>query len=108
MSALDDQYNKTVNDQRDYMVKLQDAFNQHCDQIAADVQKKLATIPEKDLEQRKAVFEEQKKQLDDALAQLKKEIDASHTTIRKKLETLHRQREEEMITQLEQLMTKFK
>ena len=108
MSVLDDQYNKTVNDQRDYLAKLQEAFNQHCDSITAEAQKKLAAIPEKNLEERKKVFDDQKKQLDEALAQLKKEIDNSHNQVRKKLEEIHRQREEERIKQLEQIMDKFR
>lgn len=108
MSDLDDQYNKTVNDQRDYLLKLQEAFNQHCDGIAADAQKKLAATPETDLQTRKNIFDNQKKQLDDALAQLKKETDTSHTQVRKKLEEIHRHREEERITQLEQIMTNFR
>jgi len=107
MSALDDLYNKTVNDQRDYLVKLQEAFNQHCDQITAEAQKKLTVIPETDLQTRKNVFDEQKKLLDEALIQLKKEIDSSHTQVRKKLEEIHGQRELETISELEQIMTKF-
>lgn len=108
MSALDDQYNKTVNDQRDYLLQLQQAFNQHCDGITAETQKKLTVIPESNLEERKRIFDDQKKQLDDTLAQLKKEIDASHAKVRKKLEDIHRQREEERITQLEQIMDQLK
>ena len=108
MSALDDQYNKTVSDQRDYLMQLQQAFNQHCDGITAEAQKKLAATPETNLEERKRIFDDQKKQLDDALAQLKKEIDTSHTKVRNKLEEIHRKREEERITQLEQIMDKLK
>ena len=107
MSALDDLYNKTVNDQRDYLAKLQQAFNQHCDEITAVAQKKLTETPETDLQTRKNIFDEQKKQLDEALALLKKEIDASHGRVRKKLEEIHSQREQEKIMQLEQIMAKF-
>lgn len=107
MSALDDLYNKTVNDQRDYLVKLQTAFNSHCEGITAEAQKKLSTIPETDTQTRKQVFEEQKKQLDEALGSLKKEIDASSMAVRKKLEEIHRQREEAKLTEIEQIMSKF-
>ena len=107
MSALDDLYNKTVNDQRDYLTKLQTAFNSHCEGITAEAQKKLSAIPETDTQSRKLIFENQKKQLDEALGSLKKEIDSSSMKVRKKLEDIHRQREEEKLTEIEQLMTKF-
>lgn len=107
MPTLDELYNQTVNEQRDYLTKLQDAFNRHCDEITTEAQHKLKEIPETNIEARQAVFQEQRKKLDEALAQLKTEVDTSTGRIRRKLEEIHRQREELKLKELEQIMTKF-
>jgi len=107
MASLDEEYNQAINNQRDYLARLQDAFNKHCDEITTNAQNKLKTIPETNPETRQQVFEEQKKLLDEALAQLKTEIDTSTGKTRKKLEDIHTQREAEKIKQLENLMTRF-
>lgn len=105
MPTLDEQYNQIINDQRDYLAKLQEAFNKRCDEITKQAEAKLAQIPENDTENRKKIFAEQKKQLDEALKQLKQEIEASGTKTRKKLEEIHTKREESKLAELEKMMS---
>lgn len=101
MAAADDQYTQTIKAQRDYLVKLQDAFNKRCDDIAVATNLKLKAVPETDTEGRKKIFDEQKQQLDEALNQLKKEVNRSGGETRKKLEELYTQREAGVISNLE-------
>ena len=101
MPTPDELYIQTINEQRDYLAKLQAAFNQQCDQIALQANEKLKAIPETDTAARKAVFDEQKKLLDTALSQLKTEIAHSGTANRHKLEEIHTQREVAVIANLE-------
>jgi hypothetical protein len=107
MSVLDDQYNQAINQHRDYLAKLQTAFNAHCDQITAAAQKQLQAIPETSAEARQAVMAEQKKQMEAALSQLKAEIDLSTNKNRRVLEEIHAQREAQRLAELEQIMTQM-
>ena len=101
MANIDEIYSQTIKNQRDYLVKLQDAFNKHCDEIAARTNQKLATTPESDTEGRKKIFDEQKKLLDEALTQLRNEVNRSSNEVRHKLEELHGQREQSFLQNLE-------
>ena len=107
MPTLDEQYLQAANEQRNYLLKLQEAFNQHCDQITAETQTKLAAIPETDVESRQKLMEDQKKKLADALTELGKAIDASSGANRKKLEEIHTAREAIKLQELEQTMADF-
>jgi vacuolar-type H+-ATPase subunit E/Vma4 len=104
MPTLDEQYLQAVNEQRDYLQRLQEAFNQHSDQITAETQAALAAIPETDVESRQKLLEEQKKKLSDALAQLGIEIETSSSKSRKKLEEIHSAREAVKLQEMEQTM----
>lgn len=103
---LDSKYQETIDKQRDYLSKLQEAFNQHCDQITAEAETQLKAIPEapSNTEARQQVYEAQKKKLDEALSQLRGEIDRSSRETRKKLEEINQQREESKLEELEQLI----
>jgi len=107
MSQLDDQYNQTINQHRDYLAKLQTAFNERCNQITEAAQKQLQAIPETSLEARNAVMTEQKKQMEDALNQLQSEINLSTGKTRRALEDIHAQREALRLQELEQIMTQM-
>jgi hypothetical protein len=101
MPTAEELYTQTIQAQRDYLVKLQDAFNKRCDEVAAMTNEKLKTVPETDVEGRKKIFEEQKQLLDQALTQLKNEVNHSGMETRKKLEDLYTQREVTVLNNLE-------
>jgi hypothetical protein len=101
-------YNQTIASQRDYLVKLQEAFNKRCDEIATITNQKLSTLPETDIEGRKKIFDEQKKLLDEALTQLKNEVTRSGTETRHKLEGIYAEREISVIANLENDIKKLK
>ena len=44
MPTPDELYNQTIQAQRDYLTKLQEAFNKRCDDIAVQTNQKLATV----------------------------------------------------------------
>ncbi len=99
-------YLQTIDEHKDYLTKLQEAFNIHCAQITAQTQQRLKEIPENDIESRGKIIEEQKKLLDEALSQLKKEINESGAKNRKKLEEIHTLRENMKIKELEDILTR--
>lgn len=97
-------YQQTIDKQRNYLLKLQSAFNEHCDQITVDAEKKLNTVPMEAKEQRDVVMKEQKMKLDQALSQLRREIESSSLATRKKLEEINNQREQEKLKELENMI----
>ncbi len=101
MPNLDDTYTQTVNEQRNYLLSLQTAFNQHCEEITAQAQEKLNKTPETDIEGRKKIADEQKKLLEDAIVQLKKEINGSSSKNRVRLEEIFSQIENAKLADLE-------
>lgn len=103
---LDIKYKETIDKQRDYLSKLQEAFNEHCDQITTEAEAQLEGIPEMNTETRQQIYETQKAKLNEALAQLRGEIDRSSRETRKKLEEINNQREESKLEELENLIQK--
>lgn len=101
MPTADELYIQTIETQRDYLVKLQDAFNKRCDEIAVSTNEKLKTVPETETEGRKKIFDEQKQLLDQALNELKNAINISSGEVRRKLEEIYTQREVNVINSLE-------
>ncbi len=101
MATVDEQYKQTIQAQRDYLVKLQEAFNKRCDEVATLTNEKLKTVPETDTEGRKKIFDEQKTLLDQALNQLKNEVTRSGSETRRKLEELYAQKEVAVLGNLE-------
>jgi|GEM_PF-6857613 len=94
-------YNQAIQAQKDYLSKLQIAFDKRCDEVAAQTNEKIKAVPETDIEGRKKIFDEQKQQLDEALAQLKSEVNRSSAETRKKLESLYAEEESDVLANLE-------
>ena len=107
MATSEELYRQTINIQKEYLAKLQTAFNNRCDEIAVTIRKKLDQTPETDVDGRKKIAEEQKKLLDDALAQLKNEITRSGNELRHKLEEIQAQSEAIVLKKLEEQMTRI-
>jgi argininosuccinate lyase len=106
MPTLDEQYNQAAEDQKNYLLQIQTAFNQHCSEITELAKVKLSQIPESDMENRNKVTEEQKQKLSEALQQLKTEINTRSTNTRIKLEQIHSQREAIKLQELEKTISK--
>lgn len=102
--TLDEQYQQIIDDQRTYLLKLQDDFNKKCDEAKVKAQEKLKKVPEDDKEAREAVLNEQKAELEEALHVLKSEVDHSTRGIMKKLEEIVRQKEQQVLSDLERQM----
>lgn len=102
--SLEQQYEKVISEQRDYLSRLQTAFNAHCDEIAQKTAEKLKDIPENDKETRKKIYQEQKRELDEGLKKLKTEIEKSSSETRKKLEDINSKREAREIKELEDMI----
>ncbi len=104
MPTLDEQFLQTINQQRDYLAKLQETFDKQCDEITAKAKVKLATIPAENVEDKNKIVQEQKIELDQALETFKNEVTHSNSVTRKKLEDIHSQREAAVLLQLEEEM----
>lgn len=100
--TLDEQYQKTIDDQRAYLLKLQEDFNKACDAAKAKAEAKLKEIPETDKESKEEVLKQQKSELEEALHILKTEVDHSTRDTMKKLEIIVREKEKAVLSELEQ------
>lgn len=100
--TLDEQYQKTIDEQRAYLLKLQDEFNKACDVAKEKAQKRLKEIPADNKEARAAVLNEQKSELNEALSKLRQAVDESTRATMKKLEEIVRQKETKILEELEQ------
>lgn len=105
--TLDEQYQQAIDDQRAYLQKLQEDFNRVCETAKTKAQEKLKTIPETDKEAREAVLKEQKTELEAALHTLKTEVDHSTRMTMKKLEEVIREKEKEVLSDLEKQMAEL-
>ena len=105
--TLDEQYQKIIDDQRTYLLKLQDDFNKKCDEAKARAQEKLKGIPEENKEAREDVLQAQKEELEEALHILKSEVNHSTRTTMKQLEEIVRQKEEKVLADLEAQIAKL-
>lgn len=99
--TLDEQYQKTIDDQRAFLMQLQTDFNKTCDVAKENAQKKLKEIPETDKENREEVLKGQKSELEAALHILKTEVDRSTRETMKKLEEIIREKEKQTLSDLE-------
>lgn len=99
--SLDELYQKTIDDQRNYLLGLQNEFNKKCDEIRDRAQAELAKIPNEDREGKQAVLVKQKEELEEALRWLKGEVNSSTMHTMKKLEEIQRKREERVLSDLE-------
>lgn len=99
--TLDEQYQKVIDDQRTYLLKLQDDFNKACDEAKKRAQEKLKGIPDTDKEAREQVLKDQKQELEEALHILKSEVDHSTKGTMRKLEAVVHEKEKQILADLE-------
>lgn len=99
--TLDEQYQKTIDDQRTYLLKLQDDFNKACEGAKTKAQEKLKEVPEENKEAREAILNEEKTELEQALHILKVEVDRSTKETMRNLEAIIRKKEAVILADLE-------
>ena len=99
--TLDEQYQKTIDDQRAYLLKLQDDFNKACEEIKKRAQEKLKGIPDEDKEKKEEVLKDQKTELEGQLHTLKVEVERSTKNTMRKLEAIIREKEKQILADLE-------
>ncbi|MBU1018045.1 hypothetical protein KKA33_03380 [Patescibacteria group bacterium] len=87
-------YQDTIDYHRDYLNRLHEAFNKHCEAIGAKAKEQLGQIDESDEEKRKEILTAEQKELDEALNQLKTAINQNNAEARKKLEEIQNKIEE--------------
>lgn len=102
--TLDEQYQKVIDDQRTYLLKLQDDFNKACDEAKKRAQERLKGIPDTDKEAREGVLKDQKQELEEALHILKSEVDHSTRETMRKLEAVVHEKEKQILADLEKQM----
>lgn len=102
--TLDEQYQKVIDDQRAYLLKLQDDFNKACDEAKKRAQEKLKGIPDTDKEAREQVLKDQKQELEEALHILKSEVDHSTRKTMRELESVVHEKEKQILADLEKQM----
>lgn len=73
---------------QDFLDKVREAFNAHCEQIKDKATKKFEAIPEEDEDGRRQVLDEQKAELDTALSELKQLLSKRGAEVRRQLEEL--------------------
>lgn len=105
--TLDQEYQQTIDDQRAYLLKLQDDFNKKCEDAKTRAQAKLKQIPEGDKEGREKVLKDQKAELEAALTMLKNEVDHSTKATMRKLEEIVRKKEVQILAGLEDQLSKL-
>ncbi|MBN2087463.1 hypothetical protein JW758_03880 [Candidatus Peregrinibacteria bacterium] len=70
----------------DYIDRVYEAFNKHCELIHEETIRKIDATEEGDVEGRKKILEDQKIELDKTLAELKTVLNAKTRETRKKME----------------------
>lgn len=99
--TLDEQYQKTIDDQRAHLLKLQDDFNKACEAIKKKAEAKLKGIPDEDKEKKEEVLKEEKGELEKELHILKVEVERSTKGTMRKLEAIVREKEKQILADLE-------
>lgn len=102
--TLDEQYQKIIDDQRTYLLKLQADFNTQCEEAKKKAQEKLKNIPGEQKEAREKVLQEQKGELEGSLHILKNSVSHSTRETMKKLEAIVQQKEANVLADLEKQM----
>lgn len=102
--TLDEQYQAAIDDQRAYLLKLQDNFNKTCEEAKETAKQKLSGLPKEDREGREVILKEQKGELEAALHNLKTEVDVSTRRTMRKLEEIIREKEKQILADLEKQM----
>lgn len=101
MPTLDELYQQTIEDQKKYLLKLQEDFNKKCDEIKTRAQDRLKKIPGEDKEMREQILLDQKEELEAILRDLKGEVDTSTRKTLKRLEEINSERERKILEDLE-------
>lgn len=96
-NRLDLEYNEALQAHRDYLSKIQEAFDRKCESIGSAAKDKLASIPDSDKEERKQVLLDEQAQLDKTLAELKEVVNRSSREMRSTLEAIEAKRGENAI-----------
>ncbi len=86
-------YEATMAKYHAYFEHVRDAFKAHCEDIKQKTLKKLEDISEDDTDARKKILLEQKKELDETLAELKQLLNYQSSKMRKALEEIRREQE---------------
>lgn len=102
--TLDEQYQKTIDDQRGHLLAVQDNFNKKCDLAKEKAEQKLKEITGDDKEAKEEVLRAQKQELEAALHELKTEVDHSTRETMKRLEDIVHEKEKQLLTDLESQM----
>ena len=84
----DQEYQQTIDEQRTYLLGLQEKFNEICESAKVEAQEKLDTLAEGDKEAQQEILVAQKKKLEEALAELKAGVRDSTKVTMKKLEQI--------------------
>lgn len=101
MEQLRENYLQVIDRQRAHLANLQEDFHKYSDAVTKDAIKKLKKFKKKDIENRRAVIEEQKALLENALEKLQEEIRVSQKETMRQLEEIHSQREQKVLEDLE-------
>lgn len=101
--SLQEMYRNIAREYREFFKRVRVAFNAHCEDIKKEAQEGLAKLDPEDGEGRKQVLLKQKKQLDQALAELKQLLNFESNRMRKKLEAIKRQQEMDSFSLEEEL-----
>lgn len=96
-------YEETMAKYHAYFEQVRAAFKQHCQDIKEDTLGKLKTTSDDDKEARKKILMDQKRQLDETLAELKQLLNFQSAKMRKALEEIRRQQDEQQFNLDEEL-----
>ncbi|MBU0577679.1 hypothetical protein KJ742_06695 [Patescibacteria group bacterium] len=88
---------------KQYIEQVYAAFNKHCEEVHAETVKKLRATAPDDKEARKKILEDQKKELNETLAELKAVLHAKTKETRERMEKIEKQRMEKEFDLEEQL-----
>ena len=99
--TLDEQYQKVIDDQRLNLLKLQQGFNEKCEEAKQKAQEKLADTAVEDKNSREEILNAQKQELEEALHYLKTEVAHSTRETMKKLEIVISEKEKNILADLE-------
>jgi hypothetical protein len=87
----------------EYIEEVYQAFNKRCEEIHAETIKQLRATAEDDAEARKKILTDQKKMLDDTLAELKQVLGGITRQTREKLEDMEKKENEKAFDLVKEL-----
>lgn len=90
---------------KEFVDKVYEAFNKHCEEVHEETIKKLRETAEDDADGRKKILEEQKAELDKTVAELKQVLNEKARDARGKMEELEQKKLEKEFDLDKQLQT---